>query len=57
MHVSSFVISFGLAVVAQQLAREKGPFWSKGMFITALLAAFLAPVARDLVAAIEKLRA
>jgi hypothetical protein len=59
MGVASFLISFVLAL----LALKQGANQSFADFLfapatlgTALLAAFLAPVARDLVAAIEKLR-
>jgi len=55
---ASFVVSLGLAFVALEPA--EGEASSKEQFVAraamALLAAFLAPVARDLVATIEKLR-
>ena len=59
MKISAFVVSATLTVLAQNLVcngAECSQLWTPKVFATALLAAFLAPVARDLVAAIEKLR-
>jgi len=55
LHVAAFVTSFILAYFAVRLGMGgvKSPL---AVVLTALLAAFLAPVARDLVAAIQKLR-
>jgi len=55
MQAMSFLVSLGLAYAALHLAHGsiRSPF---GLGITSILAAFLAPVARDLVAALEKAR-
>jgi hypothetical protein len=55
LHVAAFLISASLAYLAVRTAMGfvRSDFALLG---TALLAGFLAPVARDLVAAIEKLR-
>jgi hypothetical protein len=54
MRVSSFGISLGLALAGERLIYSKR--YGLETWATALLAAFLASVARDLVATIEKLR-
>jgi hypothetical protein len=55
LHVAAFLASFSLAYLAVRLALG-GVKSTLTVVLTALLAAFLAPVARDLVAAIQKLR-
>ena len=55
LHTAAFVTSFSLAYLAVHLALG-GVKSTVAVGVTALFAAFLAPVARDLVAAIQKLR-
>lgn len=56
MRLFSFAISFGLAMAALVIKENSWRGIGLGTLLTALLAAFLAPVARDLVVAIQKLR-
>jgi hypothetical protein len=52
--VASFLISFGLAVAAETISSSDN---YKVALVSAAMAGFLAPIARDLLAAVQKLRA